>query len=69
MLFHNICLLITKTGSENFGIVGLQIDNIVNIGIKVFMNKEEAKITKDRFKPNHKQFWRLVHYEILTAIT
>lgn len=50
MSFYNIYLLINKDGGVNFGILGLQTDNILNIGIEVFMNKKEVEITETKFK-------------------
>ena len=50
MSSYNACLLISKAGGKNFGIAGLQTNDTLNIGIKTFMNKEEAKITEAKFK-------------------
>lgn len=50
MLFYDICLLITKDGSENFGIAKLQTDNIFIIRMEAFMKKEEKEIIKAKFK-------------------
>ena len=47
---YDACLLITKDGDENFGIAGLQTDNILNIGTEVFMKKKETEIMEAKFK-------------------
>ena len=44
MLLYDICLFITKDRRVNFDIAGLQTNNILNIGIKIFMKKKEAEI-------------------------
>lgn len=48
--FYNTYLLITKTSGENFSIARLQNDNTLNNKIETFMNKEEAEISKAKFK-------------------
>ncbi len=50
MLFYDIYLLITKDGSKNFGIVGIQMDNTLNVKIETFMKKEETDIMEAKFK-------------------
>lgn len=50
MLSYNIRLLITKNGDINYGIIRLQTDNILNVGMKVFINRKEIKIIKAKFK-------------------
>ncbi len=47
---YDACLLITKDGVENFGIVGLQADDTLNIGTEAFMKKEEIEIMEAKFK-------------------
>lgn len=47
---YDIYLLIIKDGNRNFGITGLQIDNIFNIKIETFMKKEETEIIEVKFK-------------------
>ena len=47
---YNAYLLITKDGGENFGIVGLQTDNTLNIKTESFMKKEETAIIEAKFK-------------------
>ena len=49
MSSYDAYLLITKAGSENFSIVGLQTDDTLNVGIKIFMNKEKAEIIETKF--------------------
>lgn len=46
---YNTCLLITKDRDKNFGIIRLQTNNILNITIKIFINKEEIEIIKAKF--------------------
>ena len=43
-------LFITKDGSVNFGLTGLQTDDTLNVGIEAFMKKEETEIIEARFK-------------------
>lgn len=47
---YNAYLLIMKDKGENFGIVGLQTDNTLNIGTQAFMKKEKKEIIKAKFK-------------------
>lgn len=41
---YDIYLLITKDRRVNFGIAGFQINNILNIGTKIFMKKKKVEI-------------------------
>lgn len=51
MSTYDIYLLISQDGSENFGIPGFQIDNILNVGTEAFgIKKEETKIIEAKFK-------------------
>lgn len=50
MSLYNTCFLITKDGDENFSIARFQMDNIFNIGTKIFMKKEEIEIIEAKFK-------------------
>ena len=50
MSSYDASLLITKDGGENFDIAELQMDNILNIGIEVFIKKEETEIMNVKFK-------------------
>lgn len=50
MLFYDTCLLIIRDGDINFGIIGLQTDNTLNVRIKTFINKEETEIIETTFK-------------------
>lgn len=43
-------LLIIKNKDGIFGIIKLQTNNILNIKIEAFINKEEAEIIKAKFK-------------------
>ena len=54
MSSYNACLLNTKDRDENFGIVGLQTDNTLNIGMEAFMKKEEKEIIKAKFKAKNR---------------
>lgn len=42
-----------KTKDENFGIVELQTNDILNIRIEIFMKKREKEIIKAKFKANN----------------
>ena len=68
MSFYNIYLLITKDGGENFSIVELKTNNIINIRIEAFINKEEIRIIEARFKTKYIQNSRLVYQEILMSV-
>ena len=59
ILSYDICLLIIKASSKNFGIAELQTDNIFNVGIEVFINKKEAKIIKVKFKAKLQIIWEI----------
>lgn len=50
ILLYNACLVITKNNNKNFGIVGLQMDNILIIRTEVFMRTKKTKIIKAKFK-------------------
>ena len=50
MSSYDACLLITKNGSVNFGITGLQTDDTLNVGTEAFMKKEETEIMEAKFK-------------------
>ena len=50
ILLYDIYLFITKDGGENFGIVGLQTDNIFNVGMEAFIKNEEIEIMETKFK-------------------
>ena len=50
MISYDICFLIPKDRGENFGIVGLQIDNSLNVRLEIFINKEKIEIIKVKFK-------------------
>ena len=50
MSSYDACLLITKDGGENFGIVGLQTDDTLNIKTEAFIKKEEKEIIESKFK-------------------
>ncbi len=47
---YDAYLLITKNGGENFGIVGLQTDDTLNVGTETFMKKKEKEILEAKFK-------------------
>ena len=47
---YDTCLFIFKNGDKNFGIAGLQTNNILNIGTKAFIKKEEIEIMEAKFK-------------------
>lgn len=50
ILSYGACLVITKDNSKNFGIIGIQIDNIFNIRMEAFIKKEEIGIMEAKFK-------------------
>ena len=50
MSSYDACLLITKNGSVNFGITGLQTDDTLNVGMEAFMRKEKSEIIEAKFK-------------------
>lgn len=50
ILSYNVCLFITKDGGINFGKIRFQIDNILNIRTKLFINKKKADIIETKFK-------------------
>ena len=50
MTSYNIYLFVTKNGSNNFGITGLQTNNTFNAGIEVFIKIEETEIIETKFK-------------------
>ena len=50
ILSYDTYLLIIKNEGVNIGIIGHQTDSMLNVGIKTFMNKEEAEIIKAKFK-------------------
>lgn len=50
MLSYDTYLFITNTSGENFGMVGLQTDNILNVAIEAFMNKKEIDIIEIKLK-------------------
>jgi hypothetical protein len=43
------CLLITKDGTD-FGIVGMQTDDTLNVGTQGFIDKEEDKLQQAKMK-------------------
>lgn len=49
ILFNDVYLLITKDKDENLDIIRLLTGNILNIKIKIFINKEKVKIIKAKF--------------------
>ena len=51
---YDAYLLIIKNGGENFGIVGLQTDNTLNVGIEAFMKKEKKEIIETKFKAKNR---------------
>lgn len=50
MSFYDTCLLITKDGDINFGVIGFQTNDTFNIRTEVFMNKKEVEIIEVKFK-------------------
>ena len=46
---YNACFLITQDNDKNFGIAGLQTDNIFNVGTEAFIINEETEIMKAKF--------------------
>ena len=47
---YDAWLLISKDESVNFGIIGLQMENTLNVGMEAFMKKEETEIMETKFK-------------------
>lgn len=62
MLSYNIYLFITKDGSKNFGIVGIQINNTLNVKIETFIKKEETDIIEAKFKS---KTWTILETDVL----
>ncbi len=54
MSSYDACLLITKDGGDNFGIVGLQTDDILNIRTEAFIKKKEKEIIEDKLKAKNR---------------
>lgn len=54
-------MLITKNEDENFGIVRFQTNNTLNIRTEAFINKEEIKIIKAKFKV---KTWTMLEIDI-----
>lgn len=50
MSSYNIYLFITKNRSINFGIIGLQTHDNLNIIMEAFINKKETKIIEAKLK-------------------
>ena len=47
---YDTSLFITKDGSKNFDIIGLQINNTLNVRTEAFMKKKETEIIEAKFK-------------------
>lgn len=50
MSFYDTCLLFTKNEGINFCIKEFQINNMLNVGIEIFINKKKVEIIETKFK-------------------
>ena len=50
MLIYNPCLLITTIDKEAFGIVGIQTNNTLILGIEQFLATKDIKLEKANFQ-------------------
>lgn len=59
MLSYDVYLFITKDESENFDIVGLQTNNSLNIGKRVFMMKKKKEIIEAKFNVKNRTIGKI----------